>query len=212
MLKPVQGFMISLFNVFLVYIVLANFVGWSGAYVDLVGSSGYEFNDSYFGFESLTMLADDFSYRINYIQVGGRNLFNMNSFAYYLEKLVNVSFFGIPNVISKLENKSFLTALEGLTWFFTILFQPVIWSAYVILCVACILWWVLIGVLVMLSAFGGKYNIQFTNTDDVWNQWSYLDSEWNWDSIISYVRMNVRPLLHRVYGGARGDFTPFKIY
>lgn len=180
MLNTTKAFIFSLFELFIVYIVLGNFLGWSGGAVAMTGYD-VDWQNSYIGFESFSIAIADFDkYReINWYFT------SVSNFLDWSKELIDTATFGIPGLIIKFANGSSLSALEWLVFFFKLLAQPIMVTLYVILLLGCILSYMFGFMLIVFRFVGGAYNLHSTDTIDVWNQWSYLSSEWDWSSLIS---------------------------
>lgn len=181
MLNTTKAFLFSLFEMFLAYIVLGNFLGWSGGAIAITGYTDVDWQNSYIGFESFTSAINDFNFTHYNLAFG---VLDLNHFIDYLSKELNAITGGIPELITKVANGSTLTAWDYLLFFLKLLIQPLIVTLYFILILGCIFVYILSFIVVFFRFVGGAYNCVATSTDDVWSQWSYLSSEWDWSSIL----------------------------
>lgn len=180
MLNTTKAFLFGLFEMFIVYIVLGNFLGWSGGAIDLTNYN-VDWQNSYIGFESFTNAINDFQYTHQVLSFG---LFDLDHFVQYLTLELDVLMGGIPNLITKLVNVGNITAWEVIEFVFKLLIQPLLVVFYFLCILACVLIYFVTFVIIFFRFVGGNYNVWASSTDDVWNQWSYLSSEWNWSSIL----------------------------
>lgn len=175
--KPVYGFLVSLFNVFIVYVVFANFLGWSGGAINVTGYDGVDWTNSYVGFESLRIAVNDFQHSLG--------SFNLKGFIDAIQSLTNAITAGIPKYLASLQ-KGF-NILELGMLLLTLLLQPALVIGYTLYCLIYVLAWVFAFLITFFKFCGGAYNITFEDTSDIWSQWSYLSSEWDWSNIPSSV-------------------------
>lgn len=174
--RPIYGFYISLFNVFIVYIVFANFLGWSGGSINVTGYDGVDWSNSYIGFESLRIMVADYQHTIG--------AFSISEFIVALEQLTSTLTFGIPRFIASLNSGFNLLELGKLL--VTMFFQPLLFLGYSLYCILFVLVWVGSIVVTFFKLCGGAYNITFDDTSDIWEQWSYLSSEYEWRNLIPH--------------------------
>lgn len=161
-------FLVVFFSWFGALIVLINFVGWSGAYVNLAAGSEVNWTNSYFGFESIFNMLMTLDSSINAIEY-----LSIKNFPKHLADLLDTLAFGLPGMFDKIGTNNY--DVVGIAKFiFNILgTQPLYLLADVCICTAHVIYYALnfIGVLVM--AFGGRFNLPFDNPltpNDVINQ------------------------------------------
>lgn len=178
MLNTTKAFIMSLFELFLIYIVFANFVGWSGSYLNVTGYN-YDWSNSYIGFQSLNTLVADFGEWIEGMKIDGRSVVNMQTFIDQVARLLNAMTLGIPKLIVGITNNNFNFLLIG-EFLFNFFASPLLVFAYSCTSIGIVLYWILGIIGCFLKFCGGAYNVQFHDTDDLWNQWSSVVDEWNW--------------------------------
>lgn len=174
--KPIYGFILSFFNVFIVYIVFANFLGWSGGAINVTGYDGVDWSNTYVGFESFRIAIDDFVHTLG--------PFNLKEFINAIQELTNVITFGIPRFIASLNNGFNLLELGRLL--VNMFLQPIMILAYSLYALIFVLAWIVSFLVTFFKFCGGAYNISFADTSDIWEQWSYLSSEYEWHNLIPH--------------------------
>lgn len=158
--KVSYHFLTCLFNAFLIYILLINFTGWSGAYMDIVGqTTTADWSNSYFGFQSLQKMLSTANTFFSMKQ------FSISSLLDDLNKLTYVITFGLPKLLSgiatgNLEIKDILQLVVNL------LVQPLALIYYVFKVLAYIVTYLIFILTLLLQAFAGQYNIPFDNIPD----------------------------------------------
>lgn len=151
-------FLTSLFSICLAYILLINFLGWSGGYRDVIGmSTTADWNQSYFGFSSLQAMLNEFNYTMN--NAGG---FKINDLLDAGQELLECITFGVPKIISWFKGGA-ANAYDVYALVRNIFLQPVMITVYTIKLLAILLWWVFVILAIILKAAAGNYNVPFDN-------------------------------------------------
>lgn len=178
--KPVYAFYLSLFNLFIVYIVFANFLGWSGGAINITGYGDADWQNTYIGFESMRMMVNDFKVVLN--SFGSRWFVDITieNFLKLMEGLLNAILAGLPNFLTQVAHGS-VGWNEVLQFIVTMFLQPIIILAYVFLLLGFIFLWAFTAITILFKFFGGAYNLPFEENAEIWSQWSYLESEWPWE-------------------------------
>ena len=185
--KPIYRFFISLFEVFITYIVFANFLGWSGGAISITGYSDVDWTNSYVGFESLRIAVNDFGNSINGLSEKFGISLDFQTFLKYAEGLLNVMLGGFPKFLTQLAEVGKVSWVEVAVLLVTLLLQPLFFLVYFVIVLGFVFMWATTFLVVVLRFVGGAYNIPFEDTSDIWEQWSYLSSEWDWSNIPSSV-------------------------
>ena len=164
--KVSYHFFLGVFGLCFDVLLLFNFLGWSGGFLNLgtfTSASSSNWTEGYFGFQSIQLMLHDFN---GYTKSVG--VFNISSLLSAFTELGNVLTFGIPRIIS-----TWKTFIDG-SWswneiinivyhLFIIVAQPLLVLAYVLV-IAYFLIMYAVGILtIFLSALAGNYNIHFTN-------------------------------------------------
>lgn len=168
-----KRFFILLFELILMLIVLINYLGWSGAYINIATGSGVDWSNSYFGFNSLW----GFFYYIDYFM----NLYDflsVKAFIEHLNELQNTILFRLPLLYNVIMGAEF-NVWDVLVSIGTILFQPLILIGWMILILIHVVWYALCVIGGLLAAFSGYYNVPMSPLPNMW--------EYTSQAMMSYV-------------------------
>ena len=198
-------FITAFFEVFLVYIVLANFVGWSGSSLAITGVADVDWNNSYVGMQSFVLASQDFhdimhnSIDVSLSWFDGNiysvSLYDFASFSNlltYCRELLNACTGGLLELAISVTNGSFsYDPLDMVLVIVDLFLSPIQVIGYALAILVVMLTWVMVGATVFVRFIGGAYNIKDVAVD-VWSQWSdlssdYIDatSDWDWSSMVS---------------------------
>lgn len=158
--KVSYHFLTCLFNAFLIYILLINFTGWSGAYMDIVGQTKTaDWTNSYFGFQSLQKMLSTANTFFSMEQ------FSISSLIDDLNKLTYIITFGLPTLLSKIATDN-LSILDILQLVVNLLVQPLALIYYLFKVLAYIVVYLIFILTLLMQTFAGMYNIPFDNIPD----------------------------------------------
>lgn len=150
-------FFTSLFSLFLSVVVLINYVGWSGAYISLLGTSRVGWTDSYFGFQSLRTMIGVLDYQYTH------GAFTLSGFITQLQNFGQTILFNVPALITKLANTGSINFLDVGKVIFDLFYQPIILLLRGIIILAYLLSFVLEFVSILVMAMSGAFNVPLTN-------------------------------------------------
>lgn len=150
-------FFTCLFNLFLAWIVLINFLGWSGGAVNLTGVSGNgDWTNSYFGFQSLFGAVKHYNYCINLIP-----FFALKNLPQHLDWMIDDLTFGIPDVANALANGKTGDGLAFLVMFAEFCLQPLTLTVHSTIVLAHLIVIVFSLVQTLMMCITGAFNIPF---------------------------------------------------
>lgn len=158
-------FLLCIFDLFLTTIVFINYLIWSGAYADIATGTGGDLSNTYFGFQSLFLMVSSYDQVVNKFP-----LFSFQNFSLYLEGFTRYCLGGIPKFIKSLVQLSedgfqFYDIVQGFTYFLTafllLYISPFIAIGYLLLIIACILYYAYCIIAVLMLAFAGTFNMPF---------------------------------------------------
>lgn len=149
-------FLVIFFTWFGALIVFINFVGWSGAYVNVVSHNNVNWSNSYFGFESVSLMIRTLNISIDKI-----SFLSVKNFSTHLNSLLDSLAFGIPSMLANIDEggADILDILKIIGY--VIGGQPLVLLANSCIVLAHILWYALNFVSILLLAFGGRFNVRF---------------------------------------------------
>lgn len=152
-------FFTCLFNAFLIWVLLINFLGWSGGAINLTGIDNYnDWSTSYFGFESLFGAVKHYDYLVNLVP-----FFSWKEFPTHLDWLIDTICFGIPSLHDALFNGNWGDGLAALYHFATIMFQPIMLGIHLTIVLGHIVNILFALVQVFLMCLTGAFNVPFAN-------------------------------------------------
>lgn len=151
-------FLTCLFNAFLVWVLLINYLGWSGGAINLTSVGQVYWTNSYFGFESLFGAIGHYNYLVNLVP-----FFSMTEFPKHLDWLLDTITFGIPSLHDALFNGNWGDGLTALYHFATIMFQPIMLGVNLTIVIGHLVNILFSFVQVFLMCITGSFNIPFEN-------------------------------------------------
>lgn len=161
--KVSYHFFTALFNAVLVYVVLVNFTGWSGAYRDIAGfNSAYDWTNSYFGFQSIQMMLSDLNNSFG-SQAGS---FSFDNFLDTLKKMLGTITFNLPTVAGWILGGAKVSGADIFLFVRNLFIQPILVVIYAFELLGFGLWYIGVVLGVVLKAFAGGFNIPFDNIPD----------------------------------------------
>ena len=155
-----KRFFIVFFESLLMFIVLVNYLGWSGGYIDVVGGTSVDWSSSYFGFQSIQGMISFFDKAVNLT-----DFFSIKKFYDHLLTFQNIVTAGIPKIMS-LASQGDIQSINPIDWLsaiFILLFQPFLFIGYTFIIFAHFVWYAICLIATILQAFGGYYNIPMDN-------------------------------------------------
>lgn len=163
-------FFVCLFDALLIYIVLVNFVGWSGGYVDiLAGTTTADWTNSYFGFSSLQFMMEDLN---NSFKNSGS--LSMSELTSAMSDLINTITFGVPKIIGWIQGGK-INALDIFNLVLNLFAQPILLVVHSFRILGVLLWYFFLLLGALLKAFSGSYNVPLNDPLD----WHSVVSEYN---------------------------------
>lgn len=151
-----KHFFICLFSSFLLTIVLINYVGWSGAYINLTTGSDINWTNSYFGFQSISAMG------IALDRLFTESPFNIKDFIKLLNEIGQTITFNIPNLITKIINSD-VGLLDIVKVVVDIFAQPILLTVRLLISLCYVIQFALNLIIVLLMAFSGSFNIPMDN-------------------------------------------------
>lgn len=150
-------FLISFFTAFLWLMVFINYLGWSGAYINVLTSGQTnDWTNSYFGFESVSIMIRTLNESMNSFE-----FFSVSRFAEHGQDVLDAITGGLVKFITETANNGGTDILKILTFIVQILFQPAYFLATLVIFLGHILWYALQFVGIILLAFSGAFNVPF---------------------------------------------------
>lgn len=151
------------FDAFLMLIVFINYVGWSGAYINLATGVNPSWDNSYFGFTSIQIMI-----RVLNEQINSVDALKPSMLINYGQEVLNDITFNIPYFLNKVATGN-LDILGIVKLIVSLLVQPLMLTLHILLMLGCILWYALNFASIIFFAFGGMFNVPMDNTLD-WQQ------------------------------------------
>lgn len=152
-------FLVVFFTWFGSLIVFINFVGWSGAYINVASGGNVNWTNSYFGFESVQTMIRALNITMNQIPY-----LSVKNFTSHLNDFLDSCAFGIPKLMQSIADgkKATLDAvLKVLLMFFG--GQPILLIFRLVVVLAHFVYYALNFVAIVVMALGGNFNIHFEN-------------------------------------------------
>lgn len=157
MLNPAYRFLICFFNFFLAGIILVNYVGWSGAYVNVINGATTYWNGSYFGWSSVYGFLAYLDELFN-----ASDFLSIKMFSVHLQEFTNTALFNIPQALAESQGAS-VNSLSGLFVFLDVLFQPIIVIYRLLILVLHVVWYIWVLVNGVFQLFWGAFNMPMEN-------------------------------------------------
>lgn len=155
------------------FIVLVNYLGWSGGYINIATGSGVDWNNSYFGFQSIWGFLKYLDMYMN-----SAEFLDVPHFISHLNELQNTILMRLPLIYNAIMGAEF-NVWDVLYSIGSIIFQPIVLLIWVIVILVHLVWYALCIISSFLAAFSGYYNVPMSPLPDMW--------EYTSQAMMSYV-------------------------
>lgn len=152
-------FLVVFFTWFGALIVFINFVGWSGAYINIASGGSVNWTNSYFGFTSVQTMIKALNTSMNAIPK-----LSVAKFTDHLNDFLDSCAFGIPALMQSIAGGKKAT-LDAVLKVLLMVFggQPILMIFRLVVVFAHFVYYAVNFVAIVVMALGGNFNIPFDN-------------------------------------------------